>query len=541
MKITLTGASTEQNEIAQAYAQRSTFDFDIALDVKAVRLMTRESFALKASRDGQKVTATIATAIDHPLRYALNALEKWLLESACDEISLEDGPDFPIRGVIEGFYGKPWTHEQRLKGLPLFGDFGMNAYFIAPKDVPWQRFNWRAPFESNFIASIQELVILGKKHAVDVVVCVSPGLSVKYCDENDVAAVVHRFKQLFAIGISHFSLLWDDIAWELQHPQDIEKYATTAEAQAEFTNNVFTELLELDPLVKMTLCPMQYSGRGEAPYLEDLGRALNPRIEIMWTGRQICSEYLDISDAVVFNRSALRPPLYWDNFPVNDGGMQTNLYIGPLRGREAGLHKYSTGLLSNPMLQFEASMIPVATIGDYLWSSTSYNPEQSWERALVKLIPVEADRIALRAFLRTSLASNVGGDPAPDLRKVFYKGVTAWRAGTPAKAGEIFESEGKEIIAHHSHLTSGKFSQPELIEEIKEWLEKYLLGGEVLCGLGEVLKTCGFDKVKNVIQGTATSAQELTALRNKLGAHHKKLFGDQIEGPINELIAELQS
>ncbi|MGW4410022.1 beta-N-acetylglucosaminidase domain-containing protein [Nonomuraea sp. NPDC004702] len=47
---------------------------------------------------------------------------------------------FAVRGVIEGFYGRPWSHEQRLDLLGFLGARGMNTYVHAPKaDRP----SWR--------------------------------------------------------------------------------------------------------------------------------------------------------------------------------------------------------------------------------------------------------------------------------------------------------------------------------------------------------------------------------------------------------------
>jgi hyaluronoglucosaminidase len=541
MSITMSGASALQNEINSAFwADKNLTELTIDIVVTQSNPTKTGGFTLNASRLGAMVTATIGTSEESSIRYALNALLKWI-EGANTSISLDDGPDFSIRGVVEGFYGKAWSHQQRLRGLKHFGDFNMNAYFMAPKDVPWQRFNWRAAFDSQFLDLTHELIQTGRLNAIEIAVCVSPGLSVKYSDQEDVLAVVRRYKQLFVLGARHFGLLWDDIAWELTHPEDIESYESTAAAHADFTNRVWVELMKLDSHISLTVCPMHYSGRGNEPYLQEIGRKLHSRINLMWTGRSICSEYLDISDAVIFERTTMRPPLYWDNFPVNDGSMQKSLFIGPVRGREVGLQKYSVGLLSNPMLQFEMSQFPLFTIGDYLWNSTDYDPDQSWESSLVHLIANEKDRLALRSFMRTSMGTVVGGDPAPDLRAVFRLGVTAWRAGDLARSGDVFISAGQEMIENHTYLNSPSFSRPEMILEISQWLEKYLIGAEVLVGLGHVLKSCGFDAKKGAITGSQMQIAELGALIESLQAHRKNLFGDQIEGPINELMAELAS
>ncbi len=497
-----------------------------------------EGFILKAERTGDKIRAEICYVHPRAVRYALNALLKFV-KSRDAKVELSDAPDFPVRGVVEGFYGRPWTHDQRLRAIEKFGDFNFNTYFVAPKDVPWQRFNWRSPFNEEFIAKTSELIDHGRLHGVDVTACVSPGLSVKYSDLNDVTAVVNRFKQLYAIGARHFSLLWDDIAWELSHSEDIERFPTTAHAQAWFTNQVFEQLIAIDFTISMTVCPMHYCGRGTEPYLVEIGPLLSPRINLMWTGRDICSAYLDISDAVIFTRSTLRPPLYWDNFPVNDGGMQRSLYIGPVRGREVGLQKFSAGLLSNPMLQAEMSLIPLKTIGDYLWNTAAYNPESSWEEALTGLVDQPEALAALRRFLRVSMWTTVGGDPAPDLRQVFRKGVTHWRAGELTEAGDVFITEGKAIIKNAEYLLSESFSYPRIKSEIGPWMEKYVLGGEVLIGLGEALKLCTFDSELRMIQGSKEVISTLEALVEKYQSPKKSLFGDQIDGPINELIGEL--
>ena len=532
--------NSHQQSIADEFWRTHPTTTSFEVKVVASRPAKLEGYTLIATRSANGVVATIGVALDHCLRYALNHLFSFAV-SGEESISVDLGADFAVRGVVEGFYGKPWSHEQRLRGLKNFGDFNMNTYFLAPKDVPWQRFNWRQPFQSDFLNSTEELIQVGRLNAIDIVTCVSPGLSVKYCDENDVDAVITRYKQLFDLGARHFGLLWDDIAWELQHQEDMDTYLSTAAAHADFTNRVWSKLVALDSKVSLTVCPMHYSGRGNEPYLQEIGRQLHSRINLMWTGRSIISEYLDISDAVIFERTTLRSPMYWDNFPVNDGSLQKNLFIGPIRSREVGLHKYSAGLLSNPMLQFEMSQIPLFTIGEYLWNSSTYDPDKSWEKALVHLIHNEKDRLALRKFMRTSMGSAVGGDPAPDLRQVFRKGVTLWRAGELEQSGQVFIDAGKEIIENHAYLKSSDFSRHEMIAEIEKWLEKYLIGGEVLQGLGNILRLCKFNKEKRCIFGSVEQVEQLAQLKERLEAHRKNLFGDQIEGPINELMAELQS
>ena len=219
--------------------------------------------------------------------------------------------------------------------------------------------------------------------------------------------------------------------------------------------------------------------------------------------------------------------------------MQKNLYIGPLRNREVGLQKYSAGLLANPMLQYEMSLFPLKTVGDYLWNTSTYNPEESWEAGLVQLISDDASRKALRDFMRCSMGSNVGGDPAPDLRQVFRRGVTAWRAGNLAEASNEFINQSKAMHANSKFLHSKEFLYPNILIEIEPWMEKYLLGADALRALGDALAKCNFNKAEHRIEGSPAIIKELEAAVDKYLGSRKNMFGDQIDGPINELIAEL--
>jgi hyaluronoglucosaminidase len=514
--------------------------FDVNIKAVVGDVTSPEGYKVSGEKAGKKIDAQIIYKSGHVVRYALNDLLAFA-KSEKNIFAYESAPDFPVRGVVEGFYGKPWSHEQRLRAIEHFGDFNFNTYFIAPKDVPWQRFNWRQPFNDEFMKLMTELISKGDENGIAVTACVSPGLSVKYSDLADVHAVISRFKQLYAAGSRHFSLLWDDIAWELQHQEDIERFPSTAAAQAWFTNQVWDAMLAIDSNIQMTVCPMHYCGRGNEPYLVEIGPLLSARINLMWTGRDICSGYLDIADAVIFQRSTLRPPLYWDNFPVNDGSMQKNLYIGPLRNREVGLHKYSAGLLSNPMLQFEMSLFPLKTVGDYLWNSANYNPDDSWESALTSLVADQPSRDALRNFMRCTMGSNVGGDPAPDLRQVFRRGVTAWRAGQLNEAASEFINESNAMKANAEFLASGSFMYPDIYSEIQPWMEKYLLGAEALEAIGNALQRCTFNTKERRIEGSEEVIKDLESAVYKYSGSRKNMFGDQIDGPINELITELSA
>ena len=100
---------------------------------------------------------------------------------------------------------------------------------------------------------------------------------------------------------------------------------------------------------------------------------------IGWTGRRVVCDEITVAEAQA-RAAALggRPPFVWDNYPVNDGLMGDQLFLGPLRGREPGLDSACSGYVANPMVQPMASTLPLASIAGYLAGD---DPEAAWQDA----------------------------------------------------------------------------------------------------------------------------------------------------------------
>ena len=67
------------------------------------------------------------------------------------------GPEF-LSGVIEGFYGKPWTLAERFELFEWMAAWGLNTYVYAPKDDLHHRALWREPYSAADAAEIAQLV-----------------------------------------------------------------------------------------------------------------------------------------------------------------------------------------------------------------------------------------------------------------------------------------------------------------------------------------------------------------------------------------------
>lgn len=448
-------------------------------------------------------------------------------------------PSFGIRGVIEGFYGTPWTHEQRKRALVHFAKWNMNSFILAPKDDPWQRFDWRTPFSSSFIENTRNLVNHANELLIEICVCVSPGLTVCYSKPEDVDALLFRYKQLSEIGVCRFGLLLDDIPGELQFEADQKRYRSIAEAHAEFSNQINQRLKAIHSNATLFVCPLQYHGRGHEPYISELGKRLNSDIDLMWTGRQICSEYLEVSDAIRFKDETSKPPFYWDNYPVNDVAMIHQLHVGPIEKREMQLGNYSVGLVANPMDRFEASLLPLATIADYLWDAENYEAQESWDRALTDLVTKEDDRSALRHLFRNCFESCLAVDAAPDFGAVLSQATFAWRTGQAELAAELLVRYATEALRNFEIITSKDFSWREIQQEILPWLAKYKMVAEALLDVAKILKATTF--VNGRLKGSTEMSEQVKQIRISLAQNPTRIFGDGLDLVLGELATELSA
>jgi len=291
---------------------------------------------------------------------------------------------FPVRGVIEGFYGPPWSHEERLDLVGFCARHDLNTWVHAPKDDPYHRAKWREPYPDDELARLGELVTLCHKVGVDFAYAIAPGMDICYSHESEWERLLAKIEQVRSVGVSHFQLLWDDVEHKLHCAEDEKLYGQaerpTGAAQAPFSNRFAREVEQPGPLV---VCPMAYAQTGDGPYRRSFAPHLDDGVVLYWTGPEVVSlavtrDELDMS----VHRYANHEHLLWDNFPVNDWE-PTVLHLGPLRGRDPNLlHGSLRGIIANAMVQAVPSKLALATVADWARDPFAYDMLASYERAL---------------------------------------------------------------------------------------------------------------------------------------------------------------
>jgi hypothetical protein len=294
------------------------------------------------------------------------------------------GEALRARGLIEGFYGPPWSHAERLDLLRFAAAEGFDLWVHAPKDDPYHRRLWREPYPDEELARIAELTAEAGRLGVVFAYAVAPGLDLCYSREAEWEALLAKVEQVRGAGVSAFQLLWDDLEHTLNCGEDEALYGheerPSAAAQAPFTNRFAREVEQDGPLV---VCPMGYAGTGDSPYRRIFGERLDPDVVCYWTGPEVVSvgisrEALDLA----VERFRGHELLLWHNYPVNDFE-PGRLFLGPVRGLDPRLAEgRCAGLVANAMVQAVPSKLALATIADWLRDPRGYEPRASFERAL---------------------------------------------------------------------------------------------------------------------------------------------------------------
>lgn len=296
-----------------------------------------------------------------------------------------------LSGVIEGFYGRPWTLAERVELFDWMAASGLDTYLYAPKDDLKHRAMWREGYTPDEAGQLAQTIQAAERLQRRFIYALSPGLNICYSDDGELKHLQRRFEQLLALGCVHFALLFDDIAGELG-ASDITRFGSLASAQCHIANAMFEWTRSRSPRTRFLFCPTAYCGRmarrevGGKDYLATVGRELSPAIDVFWTGLEIISRELTVAHAQEVARILGRKPLIWDNLHANDYDGR-RFFCGPYAGRPPELRECVSGLLLNPNSEFPLNFVPLRTLGEFMRGQGIWNTREAYLTAMREWLP----------------------------------------------------------------------------------------------------------------------------------------------------------
>ncbi|MET9834159.1 beta-N-acetylglucosaminidase domain-containing protein [Streptomyces sp. NPDC006385] len=430
--------------------------------------------------------------------------------------TVRDWPTAALRGVIEGFYGTPWTHAERLRQLDFYGHTKQNVYVYSPKDDAYLRARWREAYPPAELAKLRELVDRARANHVRFTYALSPGLSVCYSSDADIKALTAKFDSLYDIGVRSFAVPLDDISYTKWNcAEDEREFGTgggaAGAAQAHLLNTVWKEFSgDHTGLQPLEMVPTEYSDLADSPYKKALRERLDESVVVEWTGVGVIAPTITTEQVKRAREIYGHPILIWDNYPVNDY-VTSRLLLGPYTGREAGVASAVTGVTANPMVQGEASRIALFTSAAYLWNPDAYDPRAAFLASVRDLAGPGAARW-LRIFAENNHSSQLDPTESPTLTAL----IAAFRKAHDDDTG--LDRAAAALRAYFSDMAAtptalrARLDNPGFLEETSAWLDKLGRYG-----------TAGETAVDLLLAGRRGDTEAVSRYWNRLRGERKEL------------------
>ncbi len=309
--------------------------------------------------------------------YGLTSLKHIFNQMEGSEIrnfTIKDYADTNIRGFIEGYYGIPWSNEDRMSLMEFGGEFKMTSYVFAPKNDPYHREKWRVEYPEEELEAIKEMVEVGNNAKCRFVWTAHPFLGGFNSNDVDgeIQALLNKFEQLYTAGVRQFGVLADD-AGSINY-NTLIKIMTAVSRWA----------IEKGDVYDSVFCPAGYNHSWQGSYAElnALDAGFPDDVKIFWTGEAVCKpveqKTLDHFRRYNATNGERRSPLFWLNWPVNDINGK-RLLMGKGSQLKTDINPDDlAGVITNPMQEAEASKVAIFAVADYSWNVKDFNEDQSW-------------------------------------------------------------------------------------------------------------------------------------------------------------------
>ena len=289
----------------------------------------------------------------------------------------------PELGVIEGYFGKPWSWAARTTVMRTLAPHGYRFFIYAPKADEYLRRRWKQAHPKATHDALAAFAAACRAAGVRFGVGLSPFEVYRHFDDAARATLAARIAALDTLGLDDLAILFDDMRG------DIPDLATR---QAD----IIAFVAGCTRASRLIMCPSYYTddavldrvfGERPANYLEDLGRLLDPKVAVFWTGEEVCARAYSPGHLQDVTGKLRRKPFLWDNYPVNDGPrMSQYLHLRGFTGRPALMAAHVAAHAINPALQPHLSLIPALTLVDSYRQGDGYRYMAAFRDAARKTV-----------------------------------------------------------------------------------------------------------------------------------------------------------
>ncbi len=297
----------------------------------------------------------------------------------------------PELGIIEGFFGRPWSWAPRREAVRFLRPHGYRFYLYAPKADAYLRRRWRDPYPEDELEAIAAFAKTCRAEGVRFGIGLTPFELHLHPDRSWREDLKRKLAQLGQLKLDDLAILFDDMKGDVPELAERQAGIVHAAAEAGVARRILTcpSYYSDDPILDVAFGPRPLG------YLERLGALLDPAIEIMWTGEEVCARQFTPGHLARVAEAMRRRPFLWDNYPVNDGArMAQHLHLRAFTGRPAEIGALIAGHGVNPASQPVLSRVPLLTLAESYARGDSYEYGAAFGRAARTVLgPELAERV----------------------------------------------------------------------------------------------------------------------------------------------------
>lgn len=285
-------------------------------------------------------------------------------------------------GIIEGFFGKDWSWDARSTYAKFLAQHKFNFYIYAPKSDKHLRKHWQLDWSTTEKNRLQQLRESYRTANIDFGVGLSPHEIYLDASRDQRDLLTQRIQQINSLTPDILCILFDDMRGDIP-------------GLAQIQIDIAHQAAQISTAKKIIFCPTYYSfdpvlekvfGTMPENYWQTFAKNLDQKIDIFWTGDKVCSTNYSQSHLGEVTELLGRKPFLWDNYPVNDGAVKSNLLQLRAVDKSHGLLDGKiAGHALNPMNQTWLSQIPLASLPEAYQQKHNYDPTSIFEQTCIAL------------------------------------------------------------------------------------------------------------------------------------------------------------
>ena len=358
--------------------------------------------------------------------FALASLEQMIEHGTVHlpEVKLYDYADQQSRGLVEGYYGYPYSVAVKKDLMRFMMRMKMNTYMYGAKSDVYHSQKWEAPYPATLTLQqvknglltqdmIRDIAKTSQDTKVNFIWAIHPGNSF-VGDANVVNRIMNKYSRMYELGVRQFAVFVDDVGvpkseadckTNADHLTALQAAIDKKWNSASATPEARVRPLHFVPQVYT----LSWVGEADRKRFYNALSKTPDKITIYITGWGVWT-VPNSNDLDVVRKELQRPAAWWWNYPCNDNAdgqiypsdMYYNFFEMPAVDNNAKMPKqleHGLGIVSNPMQEGEVAKTALFSVADYAWNNAAFDNMKSWNASFSRILSTPEQQQAYKTII----------------------------------------------------------------------------------------------------------------------------------------------